>query len=571
MTSTCEALAPLLVSRPLGLLEPDQRDRLAAHLPGCAVCQDFARAVDRALEGAALPLSSGAGPAGEDPPGWAALAARIEAQRRVGELVTLECVYCHDRLLRGESVFCAACLAPHHADCFQGHGACSVPGCTETQVVRPATLGRPAATSPGGRVRWTVLVAVVGSALSVAALWPGEPDAVTPLVPAPPAVVEAGSPPSGVELEPAGSPPAVIASGGVFRLAPPASWLEGRVLAVRAELAPPLALISLGADDGVELRQRFWIHRGDQVVGQVQVEKVLRDSAGCRILSTAEGQAIEEGDGARLVVPDRYRIDCQNQEVQLLIRQLAEQAGLDIVLPPELQGRVSMNVEEVHPLRALHAIVRTVGEYELVEESDRLLRVVPRGAIAQQVTTRIVPLTRARPPAEDLRRLLELALRQRADEEGLSSARLEYDLATNCFLITGPNPALKVMERLIRDLEAQAARADREPAQDPAPPPAPPPAQPPAPDPAPPAAPAPDPALPEIWCVVVSVQGQVLISVGADDGVERGQRFEITRGQQVVGEVEVVEVKRDSALCRVLQAQQPLQPGDQGHLTAGPR
>lgn len=569
MTS-CEALAPLLVSRPLGLLEADQRDLLAAHLPGCAACQGFAQAVDRALEGAALPLSSGAGPAGEDPPGWAALAARIEAQRRVSELVTLECVYCHDRLLRGESVFCAACLAPHHADCFQGHGACSVPGCTETQVVRPATLGRPAAASPGGRVRWTVLAAVVGSALAVAALSPGEPGEVAPRAP----IVMPPPTPVDADPQPAGSPPAAVASGGVFRLAPPASWLEGRVLAVRAELDPPLALISLGADDGVELRQRFWIHRGDQVVGQVQVEKVLRDSAGCRILSTAEGQAIEIGDGARLVVPDRYRIDCQNQDVQLLIRQLAEQAGLDIVLPPELQGRVSMNVEEVHPLRALHAIVRTVGEYELVEESDRLLRVVPRGAIAQQVTTRIVPLTRARPPAEDLRRLLEIALRQRADEEGLSSARLEYDLATHCFLITGPNPALRVIERLIRELEAQQDRAHQEPAQDPALPPIQPPAQ----DPAapaqgaaPPAAPARDPALPEIWCVVVSVQGQVLISVGADDKVERGQRFEITRGQQVVGEVEVVEVERDSAVCRVLRAQQPLQPGDQGHLTAGPR
>lgn len=77
--TTCETLAPLLVSRPLGLLEPEGEARIAAHLPGCAGCQGFAREVERALDAASLPVVDAGDPA-KDPPGWARLSARLAAR-----------------------------------------------------------------------------------------------------------------------------------------------------------------------------------------------------------------------------------------------------------------------------------------------------------------------------------------------------------------------------------------------------------------------------------------------------------------------------------------------------------
>lgn len=78
--TTCETLAPLLVSRPLGLLEPEREALVSEHLPGCGSCPGFAREVERALAAASLPAVE-AGDPSEDPPGWAELSARIRADR----------------------------------------------------------------------------------------------------------------------------------------------------------------------------------------------------------------------------------------------------------------------------------------------------------------------------------------------------------------------------------------------------------------------------------------------------------------------------------------------------------
>lgn len=51
--------------------------------------------------------------------------------------VSVRCAYCHDDLTVDERRFCAACLAPHHAECWIEHGLCSAPGCGELRVLRP--------------------------------------------------------------------------------------------------------------------------------------------------------------------------------------------------------------------------------------------------------------------------------------------------------------------------------------------------------------------------------------------------------------------------------------------------
>jgi hypothetical protein len=79
---------------------------------------------------------------------------------------------------------------------------------------------------------------------------------------------------------------------------PPVPAIDGKVVAVKTDIDPPLVLLSVGADDKVEQGFRFSVYRGSTFVGKVVVEKVLRDSAGCRVLFTADGQSISAGDNA---------------------------------------------------------------------------------------------------------------------------------------------------------------------------------------------------------------------------------------------------------------------------------
>jgi hypothetical protein len=79
---------------------------------------------------------------------------------------------------------------------------------------------------------------------------------------------------------------------------PPVPAIDARVAAVKADVTPALILLSVGSDDKVEKGFHFSVYRGSEFVGKVVVEKVLKDSCGCRVLFTKEGASIQAGDSA---------------------------------------------------------------------------------------------------------------------------------------------------------------------------------------------------------------------------------------------------------------------------------
>lgn len=81
--------------------------------------------------------------------------------------VHVSCVFCHDRLGRPEAVYCASCLAPHHAGCFSQHGRCAVRGCEDARFVRPVDLAQVA---PRRRLRWPWLLSAAAVSVGAAAL-----------------------------------------------------------------------------------------------------------------------------------------------------------------------------------------------------------------------------------------------------------------------------------------------------------------------------------------------------------------------------------------------------------------
>lgn len=79
---------------------------------------------------------------------------------------------------------------------------------------------------------------------------------------------------------------------------PPVPAIDGQVLAVKTDVKPALVLLSVGADEKVEAGFQFSVYRGNKFIGKVVVERVLRDSAGCRVIFTAEGESVQSGDTA---------------------------------------------------------------------------------------------------------------------------------------------------------------------------------------------------------------------------------------------------------------------------------
>ena len=186
----CTDATQRIEERPLGLLDDAEAEALAAHLATCAECAAVAEALDAIHAELANPQGD---PVSLSPDlrervidamdavyteealtakskGLVvAEAADPRTVAAVGAKISLACSYCHDRTQRAELVFCAACLAPHHEECFAEHGRCSMPGCEERSTVRPTAQSEPEPRAH--RRRWR------GRGLTVFALAVGLPAA----------------------------------------------------------------------------------------------------------------------------------------------------------------------------------------------------------------------------------------------------------------------------------------------------------------------------------------------------------------------------------------------------------
>jgi hypothetical protein len=168
VTAPCtEQTTSVFAARVLGVATEDESKSLDAHVAGCAACREAIAAIGTALAELA--------PSGETPPDvWSGVAASVDRLEGRGPVVSLTCTYCKDRLERPTAVFCAGCLAPHHADCFEEHGRCAA--CREKRFVHPSAPARPGR----GRGLATVLAVALSGAVAAAALveWRGSSPAV---------------------------------------------------------------------------------------------------------------------------------------------------------------------------------------------------------------------------------------------------------------------------------------------------------------------------------------------------------------------------------------------------------
>jgi len=172
----------------------------------------------------------------------------------------------------------------------------------------------------------------------------------------------------------------------------------------------------------------------------------------------------------------------QEADLKVVLELLAQQAGVNIIVAPEVNGQVSCYLNNVPWESALNTIVKTLG-FVVVKEDDNIMRIVTRASLRDQLETRIFQLAYIRPP-ENYRAVFDTASAGAGGASGatsggarfvekdlqdqvqrftlLSALRavlskelgdLQYDLATNTIIITDTKPKLDEMDRIIKQLD----------------------------------------------------------------------------------------------------------------------
>ena len=85
-------------------------------------------------------------------------------------------------------------------------------------------------------------------------------------------------------------------------------------------------------------------------------------------------------------------------DIRSVIKQITKLADASVILHNEVQGQVNLQLTDVPWRDALDTVVRTAGDFVVVEESGGILRVLPLTALFNQRKTRVFQLHYIQPP-----------------------------------------------------------------------------------------------------------------------------------------------------------------------------
>lgn len=134
----------------------------------------------------------------------------------------------------------------------------------------------------------------------------------------------------------------------------------------------------------------------------------------------------------------RVSLKVVDADITTLLLDVARQAGLNLVVGPEVQGRVTATLEGLAPREALSALVETVGDYALVSDArGQVLRASARVWLEQRLELRAYPLERLTPGAETrrVRRALHQSVRELLARSGVQRATAVYDPASQALFV----------------------------------------------------------------------------------------------------------------------------------------
>jgi type IV pilus assembly protein PilQ len=196
------------------------------------------------------------------------------------------------------------------------------------------------------------------------------------------------------------------------------------------------------------------------------------------------GQVVQVASNWLKIEPmPKVTIKMQEADITLVLDQLATLSGANIVIAPDVTGKVSINLRNVPWRTAFDTIIKTLG-YVVVEEDYNILRVVKPEMLQAQLETKMFQLRYVRPPDQ-----YKASFPTTGGEGGggatrggsfvMSGARppsgrgvedftllkvlrnvlttgvgkLEYDYDKNSIIVSDTKPKLKEMEDLITKID----------------------------------------------------------------------------------------------------------------------
>jgi type IV pilus assembly protein PilQ len=179
----------------------------------------------------------------------------------------------------------------------------------------------------------------------------------------------------------------------------------------------------------------------------------------------------------RIEKPPRVTFDFENADVRVVIKAVADIAGANIVVGREVEGTITLTLNDIPWRVALDTIVKTLG-YTVVQEDRGILRIVDPANLKEQLETRIFALRFVRPhspyrawidtqvskssvnaPNDDVAtiekefNILKAFTQAVAPEGGVT-----YIKETNSLIATGTTPKLENLEKLVTRLDVEPAQ-----------------------------------------------------------------------------------------------------------------
>ncbi len=100
----------------------------------------------------------------------------------------------------------------------------------------------------------------------------------------------------------------------------------------------------------------------------------------------------------RLTRPQRVTFSFKDAPIKQVIDLIARFSRANIILHPDVQGSVTMSVNDVPWNAVLDAVVKTVGNYMTVREKYDIIRIVPASELIKQMEVRTFKLKFIQPP-----------------------------------------------------------------------------------------------------------------------------------------------------------------------------